>query len=136
LYITSTLAEGDVISCRETSSDGCASPVIVVSSGVSVRVIPVGVQQFSSNGNNFSLVPNPNKGEFTIEGSLKNQSAEDINIVITDMLGQVVYKETVNTLNGKLNTHIVLAPSVANGSYLVNITSGKDYVAYHVVINR
>ena len=136
LYITSTLAEGDVISCRETSSDGCASPVIVVSSGVSVRVIPVGVQQFSSNGDNFRLVPNPNKGSFTIEGSLKDHSQNNVSIIITDMLGQTIYKQIAEVHSGSLNVPVTLDNRIADGMYLVTITSGDDHVVCHVVINR
>ncbi len=135
-YITDSLAAGQVISCEETSSTPCATPSTVISGGITVKVIPVGVRQLSSGGDNFTLIPNPNKGEFTIEGLLANTVITKTDIVVTDMLGQVIYKETTDAQGGKLKTHISLDPAVANGSYMVTITNNGNQVVYHLVISK
>ena len=135
-YVTDSLAAGQVISCEETSSTPCATPDIAISGGITVKVIPVGVRLLSSGGDNFTLIPNPNKGEFTIKGTLANSVITKTDIVVTDMLGQAIYKETTDTKGGKLNTHITLDPAIANGSYLVTITNNGNQVVYHLVISK
>jgi hypothetical protein len=136
VFITAALADNDVISCEVTSSDICVFPRTEMSSGLVIHVWPVSIQQVSGSGSNYSLVPNPNKGEFTIEGTLISAAEQHVNIAITNMLGQAIYKETVKAANGKLHEHITLGNSIANGRYLVTITSGTDHVVYHVVIDR
>ena len=89
----------------------------------------------SANGYAFTLQPNPNKGEFTISGTAV-QGDEQLNIVVTDVLGQTVYTGNTTAQNGSVNAHVALANTVANGMYLVSLTSGSDRVVFHVVINR
>ncbi len=136
IYVTDSLAAGQIISCEETSSLPCAVPPIVFSGGVTVKVIPVGVRQISGNGNNFTLIPNPNKGEFTIEGSLRSAVTEEVGIIISDMLGQVIYNETTTAKGGKLNKQIIMDHAIANGNYLVTIIAGGEQVVYRLVINK
>ena len=138
IYVTRTLAAGDIISCRVTSSDVCATPNTNTSAGVTVVVHPngTGVATVSANGYTFTLQPNPNKGEFTINGTLAAQGDEQLNIVVTDVLGQAVYTGNTTAQNGSVNAHVTLANTVANGMYLVSLTSGSDRVVFHVVINR
>jgi len=136
VYITNTLAAGQVIGCIETSSAYCAVPKTVASSGITVRVIPVGVQQITNNSGNYTLLPNPNKGAFTIEGKLNEAADTKVSIDITDMLGQAIYTRSVVATSGNLNETITLDNAVANGMYLVSITSKDGREVYHVVVNR
>ena len=136
IYVTRTLGAGDVISCRVTSSDVCATPSTVTSGGITVTVHANGVAQISEQGNTFVLMPNPNKGEFTISGSLAGQDNEQLSIVVTNVLGQTVYTGNTTSQNGKVDASVTLGSTVANGMYLVSLTSGNDRVVFHVVINR
>ena len=135
VWIVSTLNNGDVVNCSVTSSDPCASPNTAFSGGVTMNIGVNGVMNVNSNSN-FTLAPNPNKGEFTITGTLSNSSDDRIFVKIVDILGQTIYSSTVHANQGLVNEHIVLPTSVANGMYLVNITSGENKEVYHVSVDR
>jgi Secretion system C-terminal sorting domain len=135
MYITSTLMSGQVASCMETSNANCANPRTAVSGGIAVNVMTDNVKLVTNNGSDFKLLPNPNKGAFTISGTLKN-NGEDATIIVTDMLGQTIYKGTVQARKGNFNERITLDNSVASGNYFVSITSGDDHAVFHVVVNK
>jgi Zn-dependent metalloprotease len=135
-YVTSSLTAGEVINCKVTSSLPCAMPPTATSGGITVRIIPVGVQQTTGTGGNISLTPNPNKGTFDIEGSLNSLTDSRVNIVVTDLLGQAIYKHTTEVLSGHFIQHVALDNSIASGMYLVSITSGENHVVYHMVLNK
>ena len=134
-YITDSLQPGQIVSCLESSSFACSEPGTVMSGGISVDVLPNGVRQVGNGINSFALLPNPNSGSFTITGSLGMPSGE-VNIVVTDMLGQTVYNTRSVAKNGRINEHITLANTVASGMYLVSITSGEGHVVFHVAIDK
>ena len=134
-YITDTLRDGQIVSCLETSNFLCSEPHSVMSGGISISVLPNSVPQIESI-NNFTLQPNPNAGSFTIKGSLSMPSDSKVDIVITDMLGQTIYKNTSYTNNGKVNELVTLPNSISNGMYLVNITSGGGHIVFHVSIDK
>jgi hypothetical protein len=136
IYITSTLAAGDVVSCRVTSSIACANPAVATSGGVTVKITPVGVLQVSGNGDNFTLSPNPNRGSFVVEGTLSNLKDDKATIVITDLLGQVIKTTNAVVHNGMLKEQITLDNSIADGIYLVSVTSGNDRVVFHMVVGK
>ena len=133
-YITNTLANGDKVFCQVTSSDVCAMPNTNYSNIIKIQV-STGVRTLAGNGG-LELVPNPNKGEFTISGSLTNASDQPVNIAVTDMLGQTIYNSTVFAHKGNLNEHITLQSTIANGTYLVKVMSGEDHCVFHLVIDK
>lgn len=129
----STLSSTDLVTCRVTSSELCASPASGISTPVHVN-ITTGIENVNA-GNKFMLMPNPNNGTFTIKGAL-NTSDDKIAIKVTNMLGQVVYLAEAAVHNGKVNETISLNQSLAAGVYMVNITSAGANAVFHVVINR
>ena len=52
------------------------------------------------------------------------------------MLGQVIYKQNATTQNGSLNEQISLSNSLANGMYLLNVSSGTEHKVFHFVIEK
>lgn len=93
--------------------------------------------QFSTNvlstneffTNNFSIVPNPNKGIFDIQ--LKS-ILNDYSIVIYDTTGRVIFeKEYVN--NSELNQVVTLNDTM-KGVYLISIRSQGDYLTKKIII--
>jgi len=82
---------------------------------VTVTVAPAGVKNISYN-NNFSVYPNPSNGTFTISGNI---NGKDVSIEILNTLGQVVYKETKESTNGKLNKQISV--HLPSGVYTIYI---------------
>jgi Zn-dependent metalloprotease len=133
-YITNTLVNGDKIFCQVTSSDVCATPNTNYSNIIKIQV-STGIRTLAGNGG-LELVPNPNKGEFTISGPLTSASDQPVNIVVTNMLGQTVYSNTVISHNGNLNEHITLQSTIANGTYLVKVMSGEDHCVFHLVVEK
>ncbi|MCD6011822.1 MAG: C-terminal target protein [Flavipsychrobacter sp.] len=135
MYIAYALMNGHEISCYVTSSNPCVYPPGVHSSGVKVQVFGVGVQPISKQGNRFSLIPNPNKGMFVIEGTLSTYEAK-VNITITNLLGQTVHREVADVHDGILRQNIILEPTLANGTYLVSITTESEHSVFHMVLNK
>jgi uncharacterized protein YjdB len=134
-YITNSLSSGDKVLCRVTSSDECTSPKTNYSNIVTL-LSGVGVGSISGGDGIFTVVPNPNKGEFTISGTLQNATDNVVSIVITDMLGQTIYHKIATANNGEIAEHIALASSFANGMYLVKITNGENHEVFHIVVER
>ncbi len=127
-------ATGDTICCRVTNSDQCSGTstfdCIVMSVGAA------GVDQVGNGTANVSVIPNPNKGTFTVKGDLGTNANGNVSVEITDMLGQVVATIAGKVENGKLDMPITLKNNVANGMYLVNIKSETSSVVFHFMIEK
>ena len=82
------------------------------------------------------LFPNPNNGTFTVKGPLATTDNANVSIEITDMLGQLVYRNNFIAQSGNINEQIQLNNPIANSMYLVNIRSGSGQKIFHIVIER
>jgi hypothetical protein len=132
-YSTNTLANMDVVSCQVMSSSACAGMTGTGSATVSVS--GTGVNTISAISN-VSLVPNPNKGIFTVKCSLGMTADEEVSLEVTNMLGQVIYSSKVIARNGELNERVDLGNNLANGMYILNLRSGTESKVFHMVIER
>jgi hypothetical protein len=81
------------------------------------------------------MMPNPNKGEFTLQGAFGNGD-EEVVAEVTNMLGQVVYQNSLTTNNGTINSQISLGGSLANGIYMLNLRSGDQRQVIRFVIEK
>jgi hypothetical protein len=79
--------------------------------------------------NNFSIYPNPNKGEFTIQ--FKELSA-DYSVEVFDVTGRVVFENFYNQ-NAELSQKISIQ-NPTSGVYFVNIKSGNSIVTNKIII--
>ena len=78
----------------------------------------------------FSLYPNPNKGDFTVK--FTSSTGSDIKIVAHDLRGRLVYENSfANT--GAINQNVSLN-NVESGIYLVSIIDGAKKTVKRVVI--
>ena len=133
-YTSSALTDGDIVTCAVTSGGQCGGQTqsgavtMTVNGNVGVKV--------AAAGSAIRVLPNPNKGEFTISGTTGSGTDETVSLVITDMLGQQVYKSNVIARNGQLNERISLGSSVANGMYMLSLRSGTDNEVFHIVIEQ
>ena len=103
---------------------------------VYIKVTSVGVQQITAALSDINVLPNPNKGEFTVKGSLGTINDEDVSIEVTDILGQVVYRAKVVAKNGKLNEQVKLNGNVANGMYMLSLHTDTENKVFHIVIEQ
>ncbi len=93
-----------------------------------------GVQNTLSNSNfefeDFSLYPNPNKGEFTVK--FISSTGSDIKVVTNDLRGRKVYEKSF-TNTGTINQSVSLN-NVEPGIYLVSIIDGDKKTVKRIVV--
>jgi|GEM_PF-873516 len=81
------------------------------------------------NGFGFSIMPNPtNNGSFVICSEIANADM----VLITNMLGQVVYQEQ----NVNLTDKTFSLPNTDNGSYIIRIYAGGKVSQQKLIINK
>ncbi len=126
------LGQQDSISCVVTSNGLCN---ITTHQWLYTSVHNVGVKSLSTEGG-LSVLPNPNKGEFVIKGSLGTINDAEVSFEITDLLGQVVYRNSVLAKNGTINERIKLSNTLANGIYILSVRSEAGNNVFHIVIEQ
>ncbi len=129
----STFSNRDSVSCAVTASGPCGGETRTKSITINVYN-NVGVQQVAAATANVSVMPNPNKGTFMIKGTMGN-SNEEVAVVITNMLGQVVYSSNVMTQNGNISEQVQLG-NLANGMYTLSLRSATERTVFHMVIEQ
>jgi uncharacterized protein YjdB len=132
-FTSDKFANNDVVTCV-VSSRNCSD--YAISASVTIGVFSaIGNQGLQAAGD-VRVVPNPNKGTFTLSGQIGNtMTDEEVSVEITDMLGQVVYSNTLSAPGGRLNAQVQLR-SVANGMYLLSLRSGGESKLFHIVIEQ
>jgi len=134
-FTTSALSYGQFVYCKVTTSLICATPGITMSNGIEIKPSAgTGVGTTSVNGNTLSLMPNPNRGVFTITGIVGR--ADGINISVLNILGQEVHSVSSEVVNGTVNEKITLPVNLVSGMYIVSVTSGSLHEIFHVVVER
>ena len=76
--------------------------------------------------NNFKIYPNPSNGKITIQ-----TNSPKYNIIIKDIIGQTIYKDTDLLDNETLDITFL-----TNGIYLININSGNNNTTKRIIINK
>jgi hypothetical protein len=86
-------------------------------------------QNIATTENELSIIdnsnyfyPNPNNGFFTIDAKSKSQ------VIITNMLGQEVYRENINS--GKQSLQM---PEIKNGVYTLTVISGSKKQTFKII---
>jgi Zn-dependent metalloprotease len=133
VYSTNTLGNGQIVTCAVTSGNMCATPHVAISGGLTMHVT-TGIYDSKLSG--FSILPNPNKGTFTISGKIGATADDHVSITIINMLGQTVYSATSEAINGNVNAQISLNNTLANGMYVVKVASGEDNAVLHMILNK
>jgi hypothetical protein len=132
-YVTTNISNGDTVTCTVTSGTPCGGNT-ASSNKLGITVVNnVGVATHSFTEGDITVLPNPNKGAFIIKGTI-GTTDEDVQIVITDMLGQQVYTTTVTTHSGILNEQVQLSNTIANAMYLLSIHTTAGNRVFHVVV--
>ncbi len=129
-YVTSNFANGDSIGCTVTRQDACA---MTATNNVMMTVRPLAINQVTNGNSDINVLPNPNKGEFSILGSLGTSNDLEVALEISDMLGQVVYKSKVTATGGKINERIQLR-NIASGTYLLSVRSSLELKVFHIIV--
>ncbi len=131
-FTSGAFANHDSVTCVISSSNGCGMSTSKAS--VRIGVGNVGITDLQRDGE-LRVIPNPNKGTFTLEGNTGNTAGnEEITLEILNMVGQVVHKQTLTTHNGVLKEAVQVSGAVANGMYLLNLKSQATSRLLHIVI--
>jgi len=133
VYASRSFSDLDDVTCRVTSGGPC--PGMTGSATVTVHVHGVSVKQITAGTSDIRLIPNPNKGAFTVKGTLGTTADEEVTIEVTNMLGQGVYNGKAAVRTGEIEAHIQLA-NVANGMYILTLHSEGEHKVFHIVIER
>ena len=134
-YTATNLADADIVACQVSCTDICGDEVGKGSVLMSVRDVTA-VSQVSSSSANYTVMPNPNKGFFTIKGSLGTLADQEVTIDLTNMLGQVVYSSTAMSINGSVNENVQLGNNISNGNYLLTLRSGSDITVIRIAVEQ
>ena len=122
--VLNQLKNKDSISCVVTTGSGTACEYIKGHNWLIVEVAPASVAIVGDDLNNVTLVPNPNAGDFVVDGTLKAGSSR-INYLVTDIIGQVVYNESANTTGNILHHKFELGKNLAEGIYFLHISTDQ-----------
>ena len=90
---------------------------------------PVGISELEFGS--FNIHPNPNNGEFTVE--LVNLGNDEYNIVVRNIIGQIVFSETVigNTID-KIDVNLT---DQENGVYLLTISNSNGIRTEKLIVH-
>ena len=95
---------------------------------------PAGIATIANATSGLNIYPTPNSGQFKL--SLNGVANGNADVEIINVLGETMYKGTMQVSNGKLQQDINLQ-NAPNGSYFVRvITAGKVYIGRTVISNR
>ncbi len=124
VYVGSSFFNGDTISCRVVNTDTCGA---TGSDHVVITLVGVGVKTVQAQ-EQFKVYPNPSNGTFTV--CLLSNIDEQVNIVVTNVVG-----EKVSEISSVTNKPTSIKLINASGVYFVaaSTTSGKYVVK--VVVN-
>tara|TARA_B100000963_G_scaffold197214_1_gene171625 strand:+ start:111 stop:6728 length:6618 start_codon:yes stop_codon:yes gene_type:complete len=87
--------------------------------------------QSNSQLTNIKVYPNPSRGEFNISFDLERR--QDVNLSITNNLGEVIFTDELKEHKGQYNKTIDLG-NKANGIYMLNITTNNRNINQKIVI--
>ena len=100
------------------TSDGCTPPI-------STGVISI------TTDNKVSIYPNPNEGIFNVSFNLNEQIGHSLEI--RNVLGQVVYKEEISTLNGNYSKAIDIQ-KFGRGTYTILIVNEHRIMSSKILV--
>lgn len=74
-----------------------------------------------------TVYPNPNNGLFTV--STGNLTEEVVTLQVTNLLGQIIYSQNAEVLNGSVNHEVRLEDQQEPGTYFIRILSGNNEIS-------
>jgi hypothetical protein len=131
-FASTSLVNNNIISCKVTNSDVCLSSA---TTQVTVHVTN-GVDNIGSAIGDVQIFPNPNRGSFTVKGAVNIAEGTELSMVITNMLGEIIYRENVIVKNGSIDVPVLMDRVPANGMYLLNIRSNGTSKTINFIVEQ
>jgi len=82
--------------------------------------------------NEFKVFPNPSNGQFNVE--FKSQNTSEVEIVIFDLMGRIVFKEKYST-NATSFKERVNIQNISSGIYVLQVKRGNEISSQKIHIN-
>lgn len=128
---TNKLKTGDSVTCIVTGTAPCG-----LDGANSIKVTAyVGIDGVVS-GNALRVLPNPNAGTFALRGTVEGAVDGVVSMTVSNVLGQEVYRNTVSAKDGNIYTLITLDAHLADGMYLLNVTTSTGANVFQVMLKR
>ncbi len=83
-----------------------------------------------------ALVPNPNKGSFVLKGTTGSAFDATVNYEITNMAGQIVYRNSGFTTNGVIDQSFTLDGNFTNGMYVLIVRCSDQRKTFNFVVEK
>lgn len=135
VFISTSFADGDFINCVVTVVGPCG-PVSAIATVHMTVTGGAGIGQVITHDMDIRLLPNPNKGAFTIKGDLGITDDQDITLEVTNMLGQSVYKAKATVRRGRVDIPVQLDNTLANGMYILKVRTENGDKTINFVIGN
>ncbi len=130
-YISNAFADNDSITCIVYNH-----PCTYYAFGwIYIIISDAGVTSTNMPGIALHLMPNPNSGAFTLQGTLPG-AATQARIQVANMLGQTVYTDVADVQNGELKKQIIIGNELPEGMYLVHLITNDGSAVVRFVIQR
>ena len=100
-----------------------------------ITVVPASVELVGAGNGEISLIPNPNKGSFTLKGVLSKVDNGPVEAEISDVIGRQIYKGQLPVINGKLNSEIQLH-GLSSGTYILELNRSDERKVLKFVIEE
>ena len=123
-FSLSTANNGDQVYCTVKPVDplACTTPSQANSNIITIDCLMVDTEEPSS-WSAAQLLPNPNRGQFTL--GISHQIRQDLQIDIYNTLGQLLYQQAIQAAPGRQNLPINIQQQ-ANGLYWLVISSATE----------
>lgn len=133
-YVSSTLANGDVVSCEVKRADTCATPATVVSNTLTITHWANNISDAQKKGS-ISVYPQPANGAVTISG-LEHIAAGRYTLQLADVMGRKVYEEQLEVDSNTPTHSIALPASIPAGTYRLGLYGSQQVATATVLIAR
>lgn len=119
---------GTWLIAAKSSQTGCTMSQAVITLCKAITTAVLATDSFELT--DFSLYPNPNSGNFTVQ--FNSDSINNVNIAVHDIQGRLIFNKKYNN-TGLFNQNIELNNTQA-GIYLVTVQDGDKKVVKRIVI--
>ena len=132
---TRHIYNNDTVKCIVTGNAVCSIPNKDTSNTIIIYGSYLGINDAKA-GNGLAIMPNPTNGVFVLSGDIAILTDDQVLIEVRDLKGSIVYRETMNSNNGKLNESLSLTDKLADGMYLVRVHSDAEDKQVKLVIKK
>jgi PKD repeat protein len=108
--------------------DPCLSPATIVAALDTCSVLGLPKINLQSS---LAIFPNPSKGNFSI--AFNSPIVTDYQVVISNTLGKVVYKENLAQFTGTYQKQIEMN-HLSKGMYILNVSNGQQKISRKIMI--